>query len=390
MSKRFVKLSFTALLAFSLAFGILVVTPSAANVIPNLEALNASLNPVGIGPESNLYKYLHHVPYTQYEWAHPYFNASTCSSTRAPAVTTDHLLWKKLIGSPDWYDDPVAISHKYIGIFDGKVFCTTCKTDRELMIYALDQNTGEIIYQTKWGGGGYYDDYFKLDSERFLLVKKVYNIDTGTFLYTTPRQLLIYSPELMVGISAGPSKGPTGRLRTYLGWDFSDASKPPVQIWQTNPDEMPIQEHMRPTYGNGKWFVCDNFWLYGLDMSTGELLWTTRTRGSTCLCSYQEMSYAYDRVYFGAYYNGGIFSYDANTGQELFWFEGTGSMARNTVIDHGVIIFQEMGSYFWGVDAYDGHPIWKHITHHKIPFHANPSAPYDLGPEEHSKTSIHV
>jgi len=80
---------------------------------------------------------------------------------------------------------------------------------------------------------------------------------------------------------------------------------------------------------------------------------------------------------------------DATTGQEKWWFQGTGSMIRNGIISEGVICCQEMGSYYWGIDAYDGHPLWKHITQYKIPNHANPSANYDLGDVDRGKTSIH-
>jgi outer membrane protein assembly factor BamB len=160
-------------------------------------------------------------------------------------------------------------------------------------------------------------------------------------------------------------------------------------MWTTDPVELPFQESTRPVYRDGKMYLTDNFVFYGIDVMTGNKLFEIISKGSTCLCPYQNLGVAYGNVYFGAYYNGGIHCHDATTGQLKWWFQGTGSMARNGIISEGVVCFQEMGSYFWGIDAYDGHPIWKHTTQHKIYHHANPSVYTDTGDTGRSKTSIH-
>jgi outer membrane protein assembly factor BamB len=386
MSKNRLKISFAIFVAFLLLFGVFAIVPTSASPLPDLEALRASLNPTEIGPESNLYKYMTHVPHTEYEWAHPYYNASTCCSSPAPACKTDHLLWKTFLGSRDWYNDPVGLNHIFTGIFDGKIIVSNTKTARDPFMWALDQNTGDIV----WAAPNSGNDMYKLDDERFATRKGVYSIETGQKLYSIPRDIELWIPELKIAVCDGPSTGPTGRIRRFIAYDFSDTTQPPVELWMTDPAEAPIQELTRPAYGNGKLFHCDNFVLYAFDIQTGRKVWSTMTRGSPCLCYRQELAFAYDRIYFGAYYNGGQFCYDAETGKELFWFQGTGGMARGPNIDQGVLCYQEMGSYYWGIDAYDGHPIWKHVTEHKLSHHANPSSPKDIGPEGYMKTSIHV
>ena len=102
MPKNRMKTSFAIFVVFLLLFGIFAIAPASASSMSDLEALRASLNPVGIGPESNLYKYMTHVPYTEYEWRHPCYNASFCAATPAKGATTDHLLWKTFLGSLDW------------------------------------------------------------------------------------------------------------------------------------------------------------------------------------------------------------------------------------------------------------------------------------------------
>src|SRR3989304_10613855 len=52
--------------------------------------------PQQVGPENPMYKYLHHVPVTQYEWPGDSINRNTWNrfSQSPTAPETDHLLWK--------------------------------------------------------------------------------------------------------------------------------------------------------------------------------------------------------------------------------------------------------------------------------------------------------
>lgn len=192
-------------------------------------------------------------------------------------------------------------------------------------------------------------------------------------------------------ITNGPSAA--NGVVTYMGWDWSDTSKAPVQVWTTDPTQIILVSSCQPCYGNGKIYVFDtDDVFYGIDAMTGQKVWRHQAEGAPCTCGEDNIAYAYGRLYFGTYTGQATeHCIDAETGQFLWWARLEGQQTRAQVIANGVVAFQEMGSHFWGLDAYDGHTIWKHMTARQMPLlHSQNSAPSDLGPEDYGKTSMHV
>jgi outer membrane protein assembly factor BamB len=179
---------------------------------------------------------------------------------------------------------------------------------------------------------------------------------------------------------------------TFMGWDWSDTSKPPVEIWTTNGNDIPCVSAFQPAYGYGNIYVMDtDNWLYAIDALTGQKVYGVQCEAAPCGCTRANLAVAYGRLYFGTYTGAPTeHCYDAKTGKLLWWAKLAGQQTRGQIVMDGVVCFQEMGSYFWGLDAYDGHPIWKHLTQRHITLHSQNSAPTDQGPEGFGKTSIHV
>src|SRR3989337_85715 len=86
MSNKYVKLLFIASIAFMLIFAA-NASVSAQNVT------SASPTEVVPGPSSNLYKYLHHVPVTQYQWTQQEADAESTRASAGPGPTEAHALW---------------------------------------------------------------------------------------------------------------------------------------------------------------------------------------------------------------------------------------------------------------------------------------------------------
>jgi len=387
-SNKHAKFFFATIAAFLLIASVILIAPVvSANPTPNLTAMRNTLNPTEIGPASNLYKYLHHVPYTQYPWSFGY-NDSMDMSSNGPSATTGHLLWKSFLGSLDWYHDPVGLNHlSAVGVFNGTVIVGTTKTARPLVMFGLDENTGQIL----WSAPGAIGPVFQIDGQRFATGTSVYSIGTGQLLYSIQRSALLYLPDLKEEITNGPAGALGGA--TYQGWDWSNTTKAPVLLWTTNTTQLPIIENCQPCYGDGNIYVFDSdMYMYAINAQTGQKVWSTLVEGVPCTCNQDNIAFAYGNVYFGEYYGDPTERcYNAMTGKEVWWAKLDGQQTRGNIIQDGAVMFQEMGSYFWALDAFDGHTLWKHLTVHEMPLlQSQNSAPADLGPEDYGKTSMHV
>src|SRR3990170_2865436 len=83
--------------AFLLAFLVFSINalPLNASTTSNTVSLSPSVSQA-IGPENPLYKYMVHVPVTEYEWQRTNYNQEGTRFSSSPtAPETDHLLWVK-------------------------------------------------------------------------------------------------------------------------------------------------------------------------------------------------------------------------------------------------------------------------------------------------------
>ena len=119
-------------------------------------------------------------------------------------------------------------------VVDGKVIVPnsggqSIYSDNANMLYAFDQNTGQII----WTYPG-LSSATVIDDQHMLCGTTMINPDTGGFLYTIPRSIMLYVPELKMGFGNGPSPGQGAA--TLMAQDFSDF-KGPKTVWTSAPYE---------------------------------------------------------------------------------------------------------------------------------------------------------
>jgi outer membrane protein assembly factor BamB len=381
ISNKYVRMLFIALAAFLLLFSISALPIGAS---ANLAGPTIALGPVeqAMGPAHPLYKYLTHVPETQYEWPMYEYDAQKSRSTASPGPTTDHLLWVGRYGR-------VYESLEQGGaVFNGKLFVQVGKSIYPKLSYAVDQNTGDIVWVYPYRPG----DMVKLDDTHMLFGSHCVDIETGTQLWKMPRSVTSrtwgYIPELKIGYCGGPSVGYAG---TVIAYDFSDLSKPPVEKWVSEPFE---SRNSGGPYGDGKIYMCGLDWtMHAIDIMTGETVWSTNLKGLN------------SRYHAGVYveYAGvkrvilqghsGLWGYDPENG-ELLWHSGiqdTGRMACG----FGKVMAIQTRVYLWCWDIVDGHSVWKYLPVREVPHPCGPSGvggPPDYSGVEHgcNHTSHHI
>jgi outer membrane protein assembly factor BamB len=364
ISNRYTKLSFAAFAAFLLVFF----------VISSPHAQGASVGvsqPEEIGPEHRLYKYLNHVPVTEYEWsgwaADPQHSRFSPTPT---APSTDHLLWENTVCKMH------ESLHERSVVVNGKIIVRTnpSKSIYDPMTYALDQNTGEIIWSYP-ASGGYI---FNLDDTHLLVdAKTCVNTQTGDFLWEMPRSIDTYVPELKMGFGNGPNVGLTGRGRTIMAWDFSDLSNPPREAWVSEPYE----NAMTGLYDNGKVFVSggDVCYISALDAKTGRELWSSQLPTTGCRVN-EHCSAGYGKIYLQTWK--AFYAFDQETGK--FLWKGTfGHHPGHSGLAYGKVYAFETRTYLWAFDANDGHVVWRYLPVRKVPHWCGASAPGDCNHTSH-------
>ncbi len=152
---------------------------------------------------SNLNKYLQHVNVTQYGWYSDAYNASNVQFN--PYVTgpdTNHVLW---IAHARPYE---ALGENQPIVVDG-VFITSISSGQSIygpsgsgsasgsMLYAFDENTGNIIWVYPGLTSG-----IVIDNQHFLSGTTMLDPSTGKFLYTTSTSISLYVPDLKIGFSS--------------------------------------------------------------------------------------------------------------------------------------------------------------------------------------------
>src|SRR3990170_3535926 len=206
---KIITISAAFLLAF-LAFSINALPLNASTTSSNV-SLSPSVSQA-IGPENPLYKYMVHVPVTQYEWGrNEHDQEGTRFSPSPTAPETDHLLWGRsyLRYAETWIQPSIVVNGLII------VRTDTSKSIYPGVTYALDQNTGEIVWSLpssvafeKIGGvlfGG----------------NSAYDPNTGKILYTLTTRPSFYDPVLKMAFASGP-----------VAYNWPDLTKAPTVVWR--------------------------------------------------------------------------------------------------------------------------------------------------------------
>ena len=287
----------------------------------------------------------------QYEWTQSDAGPDFSRFSAGPAPDSPNLLWKKTV--PNLLE--------YITAFNGKVFIRQGSgffTYTNCYIVALDAFTGEVVWNTSLPVGyGFFGDngVYKIDDTHMIVGKYCININTGQILWMATNGFApghgwgsgdIYIPERKIFISG---------LRA---WNMSDLSRQPKLIWDKS--NAYHDSWGSPVYGDGVVAYGSTQAHYmGLNVTTGELLWITQTKG--------EMGYG-GSFYDGMFIRGGttdntVYAFDAKTGKILWEYSpGTwmGFWASGCAVAYGMVYYVNNDHYTYAINAYTGELVWKY------------------------------
>ena len=352
---KIITISAAFLLAF-LAFSINALPLNASTTSSNV-SLSPSVSQA-IGPENPLYKYMVHVPVTQYEWGrNEHDQEGTRFSPSPTAPETDHLLWGRsyLRYAETWIQPSIVVNGLII------VRTDTSKSIYPGVTYALDQNTGEIVWSLpssvafeKIGGvlfGG----------------NSAYDPDTGKQLYTLTTRPGFYDPVLKMGFGNGPT-----------AYNWTDLTKAPIQVWRNT--DMKYADQVQKI-DNGKIFCTDSnglsFKFTCFDAKTGQVLWDRIAPAANLYIS----AAGYGKLYCGSYY--GFYCFDQATGATVWSWLGHETRHSECALAYGKVYFYETRTYLHCLDANDGHVIWRYAPVRDIPHWCGASSPGDCNHTMH-------
>lgn len=348
MSKNYVKISFAISIAFLLIFAINSL-PLAAST-----DLDLSSTPSEILPGSSLYKYKYHVAETQTPWYHWGYNASNINfNPISSAPSTNHILW---IGKARQYE----ALYPLIGVVAGNVICRVASglsIYEGNNLYAFDQNNGQIVWTYSGLSGAVI-----LDDQHMASGTTMINPSTGQFLYTIPRSINIYVPEIEMAFGTGPS-APNGG-GTVIGWDYSDIENP-KQAWITDG----YDRNSVRCYDNGKVFFGGgiDYQINCADAITGQILWEAQCPGYI-----NAASAGYGNLYVEGITGGTVF--DQETGQELWRMPNHGRELGGFALAYDKYFVGESDIGYYALDAHTGEIVWQYKRLREVGFPQGPAA----------------
>jgi outer membrane protein assembly factor BamB len=332
----------------------------------------------------------------QYEWPQFQGDSSFTRFSAGPAPEVADILWKTNISN----------IRSYISAFNGKVFVIGNTT-----VFAIDRETGSIIWNTTVPTPGSWPTVYKIDDAHMVVGNSCLHPDTGRILWTSANFSAAPQPLFSYNVYSPEEKMFYLKESSYVqAWDFSDPSIPPTLAWETfvsgsgsvgsgvqygdgkvfsgsyEPHQMALDaktgavlwdaETTGPmlfsgTYSNGKFFrggTHDNTF-YAFDATNGTVVWTFNpgtSDGYWCVGS----AAAYGMVY-ELNKDGNLYALDENTGDVVWHYKGPGPLlfpGTPTVADGKIYATTGQAAQYFGLqsesefaclDAYTGRLIWK-------------------------------
>ena len=280
----------------------------------------------------------------QYEWPQFQGDSSFTRFSEGPAPEAPDIMWKTNITG----------IQSYVSAFNGKVFVANRTT-----IFALDRDSGNILWNTTVPAPGRWPAVYKIDDTCLVIGNSCLDIETGKVLWVSDKFSAkviyyadaTYSQEEKVFYNQGDS--------TVQAWNFSDPSKPPVLIW-----EVPVPGSGASgagiQYGDGKVFP-GSFEPHqmALDAKTGKVIWDTLTTGAMAFSG----SYYHDKLLKAGEHDNTFYCFDANTGKILWKFNpGTqfGYWVSGCAAAYGMVYELNKDGYLYALDVDTGQLVWKY------------------------------
>jgi outer membrane protein assembly factor BamB len=294
----------------------------------------------------------------EYVWPQLQGDASFARFSEGPAPEAPDVLWKTNITG----------IQSYVSAFNGKIFVTT-KTE----VYALDKDTGNILWHTEVPAPGAWPSVYKIDDTHLVIGNSSLDVETGDILWTSPVFSANPSPFFANNVYSPEEKMFYVKTGAYVqGWDFSDPSIPPTLEWETYVDGGgPVGSGVQ--YGDGKVFPGSyDPHQVALDARTGEVLWDTETKTPMVF------SGAY---YEGLFFRGGthdntLYCFDATSGEILWTYNPQtedGYFCSGPAVAYGLVYELNKDGFLYALDVDTGELVWKYEGPGLLMFPGNPS-----------------
>ena len=279
----------------------------------------------------------------QYEWPEFIGGSSFSRFSAGPAPDTSAILWKANVTG----------IQTYISAFDGMIFIGT-----NTSIVALDNETGDVIWETSVPMPRPWPIAYKIDDSHMVVESSCLDPKTGNLLWTSSTfcadtgifNANVYSPEEKMFYT---------KVDSYIeAWSFSDPSRPPTLAWKTY---VPGggRTGIGTTYGDGKVFPgsFENQQM-ALDAKTGAILWNTLTKGPMIFSG----SYYEGRFLRGGTDDNTMYCFNATNGKILWTYtpDTDGYFTTGCAVAYGMVYELNKDGYLYAIDIETGNLVWKY------------------------------
>jgi outer membrane protein assembly factor BamB len=278
----------------------------------------------------------------QYDWPQFQGDSSYTRYSAGPAPNKFSILWETNITE----------IQPYISAFNGKIYVCSRTT-----AIALDQK-GKIVWQTDFPVNTTWPVAYKIDNSHMIVENYCFNPETGALLWTSEEfnaftgifNSNVYSPEEKMFYT---------KVGTYIeAWDFSNPAKPPTRAWSTYIRGGGITG-IGTTYGDGKVFTgsFENQQL-ALDAKTGEILWTTLTKGPMVFNG----AYSDGRYFKGGTDDNTMYCFNATNGEILWTYkpDTNGYFTTGCAVAYGIVYEMNKDGFLYAFDVETGEVVWKY------------------------------
>jgi outer membrane protein assembly factor BamB len=292
----------------------------------------------------------------QYEWPQFQGDASFTRSSAGPAPNAPDIMWKTNITG----------IQSYITAFNGKVFVTNSTT-----LFALDEKTGTIVWNTTAPAIGRWPTAYKIDDAHMVIGKSCLDPETGSVLWTSDDfaanaaffAVSTYSPEEKMFYTKTES--------VVQAWDFSDPSKPPTLAWETYVSGG-ASVGSGVQYGDGIVFP-GSFEPHqmALDAKTGDVLWDVQTKSGMIFAG----AYYEGRFIRGGPFDNTLYCFNATTGEITWTFNpGThdGYWCTGLAAAYGMVYGLNKDGHLYALDVDTGKLVWAYKGPGPLFFPGNP------------------
>jgi outer membrane protein assembly factor BamB len=281
----------------------------------------------------------------QYEWPQfqgdPFFTRFSAG----PAPEAPDLLWKTNITG----------IQSYVAAFNGKVFVTT-----KTAVFALDRETGSILWNTTVPVPGSWPAVYKIDDTHLVIGNSSLDIETGSILWTSDNFSANPSPFFVANVYSPEEKMFYVKTGSFVqGWDFSDPSTPPTLEWETYVSGGGLVGS-GVQYGDGKVFPGSyDPHQMALDAKTGDVLWDTETKSPMVFSG----SYYQDKFFRGGTHDNTLYCFNATSGEILWTFDPhteDGYFCIGPAVAYGMVYELNKDGHLYALDVDTGDLVWKY------------------------------